>query len=104
MRVTYYNSIEQRNEIKRAAHLRGETIIHDDFVNISMQHTDGRSGKLTMKVIPPLPPRKILGLNALNQKLKDKELSMLELQDLLVIQALKLNSTRWENFKALFGR
>jgi len=104
MRVTYYNSHQQRDEAKRSAHARGETMIHDDFVNISMQNTDGRTGKLTFGIPPNSPPRSIKGLNELNQLLKDKEIEYEDLLDLLTIQALKLNSTRWENFKALFGR
>lgn len=46
--------------------------------------------------------REILTINQLNQKLKDKELSLLQLQDLIALQAVKLSSTRWENFKSLF--
>jgi len=104
MRVNYYNSLEQKAEMKRSANLRGESTIHDDFINISMQKTDGTTGRLTFAKKPNPEPRKIKGLNELNQLLKDKNLEYIDLLDLLEIQALKLNSTRWENFKALFSR
>ena len=104
MRVNYYNSLLQKADLTRAAHLRGESTIHDDFINISMQATDGTSGRLTFDKKFNPKPRKIKGLNELNQLLKDKKLSLEELQDLLEIQALKISTTRWENFKALFGR
>jgi len=104
MRVSYYNSPAQRLEQKRAANQRGESTIHDDFINISMQATNGQSGRLTFDKRKSPEPRKIKGLNELNQLLKDKQLEYIDLLDLLEIQALKLNSTRWENFKALFGR
>ena len=104
MRVNYYNSLEQKAEMKKSAHARGESTIHDDFINISMMRTDGNSGRLTFDKKKDQPSRKIKGLNELNQLLKDKQLSHIDLLDLLEIQALKLNSSRWENFKALFGR
>lgn len=104
MRVIYYNSLIQMKEAKKSANLRGESTIHHDFVNISMQATDGKTGRLTFaKKKDPLP-RKIKGLNELNQLLKDREIKYIDLLDLLVIQALKLNTTRWQNFKGLFGR
>ena len=104
MRIIYYNSLQQKKEAKIAANLRGESTIHDDFINISMQRTDGTTGRLTFAVKPNPKPRKIKGLNELNQGLKDKSLGLMELQDLLEIQALKISTTRWENFKALFGK
>ena len=102
MRVIYYNSLQQKKEAKKAANLRGESTIHDDFINISMQVTDGTTGRLTFGKKPNPKPRKIKGLNELNKLLKDKRLDLIELQDLLEIQALKISTTRWENFKALF--
>jgi len=104
MRVIYYNSLQQKQDAKDAAVLRGESTIHDDFHDISMQPTNGTRGKLTFDRKPDPRPRQIKGLNELNQLLKDKEIKYIDLLDLLEIQALKLNSTRWENFKALFGR
>jgi len=104
MRVIYYNSLQQKKDAKIAANLRGESTLHDDFINISMQVTDGTTGRLTFDKKADPKPRKRLGLNELNQRLKDRNLEYIELLDLLEIQALKLNSTRWENFKALFGR
>ena len=104
MRVIYYNSLQQKKEAKIAANLRGESTIHDDFINISMQRTDGTTGRLTFAVKPKAKPRKILGLNELNKRLKDKTLEHIDLLDLLEIQALKISTTRWENFKALFSR
>ena len=104
MRVIYYNSLQQKKEAKKAANLRGESTIHDDFINISMQRTDGTTGRLTFDKKPNAKPRKIKGLNELNRGLKDKSLDYIDLLDLLEIQALKISTTRWENFKALFGR
>ncbi len=104
MRVTYYNSLQQKKDEKISANLRGESTIHDDFVNISMVRTDGTTGRLTFDVKPNPKPRAKKGLNELNQLLKDRDLQYVDLLDLLEIQALKLNSTRWENFKALFGQ
>ncbi len=102
MRVTYYNSLEQKQEIKKAAHARGESVIHDDFINISFQRTDGTTGRLTTDKKSNPKPRKEKNLNELNKLLKDKEIEYFDLLDLLVLQALKLNSTRWQNFKSLF--
>ena len=104
MRVIYYNSLQQKKEAKIAANLRGESTIHDDFINISMQKTDGTTGRLTFAVKPNPKPRVRLGLNELNKGLKDKTLEYIDLLDLLEIQALKISTTRWENFKALFGK
>jgi len=103
MTVIYYNSIQQKKAIKLAGILRGESTIHDDFIDRLGQSTNGKSGRLTLGTIPDPLPRVKKGLNELNQRLKDKDLDYLDLLDLLEIQALKLNSTRWENFKALFG-
>ena len=104
MKVIYYNSLQQKKEAKIAANLRGESTIHDDFINISMQVTDGTTGRLTFGKIPDAKPRVRLGLNELNKGLKDKTLQYIDLLDLLEIQALKISTTRWENLKALFGR
>ena len=104
MRVIYYNSLQQKKEAKIAAHARGESTIHDDFINLSMQPTDGTTGRLTFDKKPNPKPRKILGLNEINKRLKDKTLDYTDLLDLLEIQALKISTTRWENFKALFGK
>jgi len=104
MRVIFYNSLEQKRDAKLAAILRGETTIHDDFVNISNQPTDGTNGRLTFDRKPNPTPRRIKGLNELNQLLKDKKIEYEDLLDLIVIQALKLSSSRWQNFKALFGQ
>ena len=104
MRVIYYNSLQQKKEAKIAANLRGESTIHDDFINISMQRTNGTTGRLKVAKKPDPKPRKIKGLNELNKGLKDKTLEYMDLLDLLEIQALKISTTRWENFKALFGR
>jgi len=104
MRVVFYNSPKQKLDAKEAANLRGESTKHNDFVNELGEETNGKTGRLTFWKKPKTPPRVIKGLNELNQRLKDKRIQYLELLDLLEIQALKLNSTRWENFKALFGR
>ena len=102
MRVIYYNSLQQKREAKIAANLRGESTIHDDFINISMIRTDGTTGRLTFGVKPNEKPRIKLGLNELNKRLKDRSLDYIDLLDLLEIQALKISTTRWENFKSLF--
>jgi len=103
MKIVFYNSLVQKKEAIIAAHLRQESKIHDDFVDISGNLTDGTKGRLTFGRIPDPVPRRRKGLNELNRLLKDKRLKYPDLLDLLEIQALKLNSTRWENFKALFG-
>ena len=103
-RIIYYNSPEQKKEAVLAANLRGESEIHCDFIDESGNPTDGKSGRLTLDKIPDAKPRKIKGLNELNKRLKDKTLEHIDLLDLLEIQALKISTTRWENFKALFGR
>jgi len=103
MRVVFYNSLQQKRDAKDAAVLRGESTIHDDHV-FQQLPTDGTKGKLTFDRKSDVIPRQKKGLNELNQSLKDKNIEYIELLDLLEKQALKLNSTRWENFKALFGR
>jgi len=102
LRVIFYNSLGQKRAAKIAANLRGESTIHDDHI-FQQLPTDGTTGTLTFDVKADPIARTRLGLNELNQRLKDRSLSYLDLLDLLEKQALKLNSTRWENFKALFG-
>jgi len=102
MRVIFYNSLQQKKDAKAAAVLRGESTIHDDHI-FQQLPTDGTKGRLTFDIKRDGPPRRRLGLNELNQQLKDKSIDYVDLLDLLEKQALKLNSTRWENFRALFG-
>jgi len=97
----YYNELDKKDK-KRLAKELGESTIHDDFIWTDGKPTDGTVGRLTFGIKADPKPRKILTNNQLNQKLKDKTLTLLEFQDLISMQALKLSSSRWQNFKALF--
>jgi len=101
-RQEYYNSKDDKRYISKLALQLGESVIHDDFIGRDGKPTDGTVGRLTFGKLPDPPKRKILTNNQLNQKLKDKTLDILELQDLIAMQAVKLSSSRWQNFKSLF--
>ena len=102
MRIEYYSSLDDKKHLKNLANQLGESTIHDDFIDRDGNPTDGISGRFTFGVKPDPEPRKILTNNQLNHKLKDRTLDLLELQDLIAMQALKSTSSRWDNFKSLF--
>lgn len=103
LRQEFYNNAQDKKHIKDLAHELGESTIHDDFIWKDGKPTDGTVGRLTFERLPDPPKRKILTVTQLSRKLKDKRLTLEELQDLIEIQALKiLPTSRWQNFRALF--
>jgi len=102
MRVNFYDTPQRKRQLINDSRSRGETIIHDDFINSRGQITDGRSGKLTSEILPDPPDRVIKSLDELNLLLFKKEIVYIELLDLLTIQALKDMNSRWSRFRAMF--
>ena len=56
MRIEFYNSLANRTALLNSAHTLGESTIHDDFIDINGNPTDGKSGRLTLDIqtAPPL--------------------------------------------------
>ena len=51
-RIEFYRDIIQRDNLKQRANTIGESTIHDDFIDINGNPTDGTSGKLTFDIKP----------------------------------------------------
>jgi len=92
-RIYDFDNPIEKKRFKQSAHDRGLVTIHDDFIS-------DRQGKLSFDVKPITPERVIKSLDELNLLLFKKEISHLELLDLLTIQAL--SPSRWTRFKAMF--
>ncbi len=56
MRIEFYVSKTNRDILKNMAHTIGESVIHDDFIDIVGNHKDGNTGRLTFDVKPNIPP------------------------------------------------
>lgn len=104
MEVKFYNDPSEKRKLKRSANDRGMSTIHDDFLDERNHRTDGRAGKLTFGVKVNPPDRIIKSDDELLLLLYKKRINYLDLLDLLTLQALKDHATRWQKFKALFGR
>jgi len=103
MTIKFYTDKAQRKQLLLDGRNRGENMLHDDFINKQGNATDGTSGKLTFEIVGNVPERVIKSNDELNLLLYKKEIRYDDLLDLLTIQALKLNATRWEKFRAAFG-
>ncbi len=87
-RIEYYKDIEERDSLKAAAYALGETVIHDDFVNIDEDEnlfpTNGQSGRLTFDVIVvKADDADTILYKSLLVKLESKSISNSEIIDLL---------------------
>jgi len=101
--IKYYNDLNHRKQLILDGRSRGESVIHDDFIDKQGRSTDGKAGRLTLEIIPDPAERVIKSLDELNLLLFKKEIKYIELLDLLTIQALMEDNKRWNRFKARFG-
>lgn len=104
MRVEFYDSEIEKRQLKIDAHSRGESTIHIDFIDRQGKQTDGTQGRLTFDIKVDPPERVIKENDELLLLLFKKEIDYIDLLDLLAIQALKSTASRWQKFRALFGR
>ncbi len=76
MTVKYYSSLEEKKQLKKNAHARGESTIHDDFIDKNNNSTDGKSGRLTFEVKPDhIPTVDEIKIKELKEKAKSKTLT-----------------------------
>ncbi len=83
MRTEFYVSKTNRDILKNMAHTIGESVIHDDFVDILGNPTDGNTGRLTFDIKPdPIITTDELRVRDLVTKIKnDQSLSNIEERD-----------------------
>ena len=91
MRIEFYISKTNRDIIKNQAYLIGESVIHDDFINIVGNPTDGNTGRLTFDVKPDaIPTAEQLRVKELLEKINnDQSLSNLEERDFRKLYIVK---------------
>ena len=84
LRILYYNTIREKLDLKNQANRVGESTIHDDYLDINNNPTDGTKGRLTFDVKPDqvLSPDE-LRLRELNRKLIADTITDLELREYL---------------------
>ena len=80
MRIQYYHSKFQLKNIKEDLPLTNESIIHNDYLDVNGNPTDGNKGKLTIDIKPPVIPtadqitvRNIIAKIQSNQSLNNVE-------------------------------
>ena len=83
MTVVYYKSKQEWIKAKKTANAKGESTIHDDFVDKDGKSTDGKSGRLTFAVKPAGDQTKFLRKKQLTKKLKDDSITFDELKEYL---------------------
>ncbi len=95
MTIEFYVSKTNRDILKNMANLRGESTIHDDFINSMGNPTNGNTGRLTFGVKPNAPPPTTDELRVRELVLKienDQSLSNIEERDfrrLYIIQEIR---------------
>ena len=86
MRVITYTTPEERQLLLQDAETQGETMLHDDFLEVDEQ---GRVkvGQLTVDVQAPEPPNPGRARRkALQEKLHTQNLTLAELQEMLSLE------------------
>ena len=83
MRIEYYSNKEESIKLKKEANAKGESTIHDDFIDSNESLTDGKSGKLTFVVIPKPDNTKFIRRKKLQKKLNDNSITFEELKEYL---------------------
>ncbi len=83
MRIVYYNSKKERITELKKANEKGESAIHDDFLDVNGKVTDGNSGKLTFDILDNTPDPKFLRMKELRKKLQDDSITFKELKEYL---------------------
>jgi len=81
--IEFYDSRQERGILISQAEQRDESLLHDDFVNINNNPTDGRSGRLEFGIVPNPDVTEFNRTKLLRQKLKDGIISQPELLELL---------------------
>ena len=90
MRIMFYSDLRQKNTLLDDATPLGESMIHDDYVDISGNPTDGKSGRLTFDVVPnPTKTTDELRIRALFTKIESGIMTQDE-----IIEVLKLALVR----------
>jgi len=85
--VVFYRSRQQKRDATNQARLRGESTIHDDFLDRGGNQTDGSRGRLTFDIIPDVvkTPREIL-LELLLVKLENNTITFEQLKTLIRLE------------------
>jgi len=91
MTIEFYSSPAERITLKTAAILRRESTIHDDFIDINGDPTDGNSGRLEFGIISkPLPDLDRDRVIELFEKFEtDGTLSLTELIEFVKLKLVK---------------
>lgn len=82
MTIKYYNSLKRKKSLVKAANKRGESTVHDDFIDVNGNATDGKSGRLTFEVIVSTPDPNFIRKKELTGKLQDDSMTFSELKEL----------------------
>jgi len=85
--IKYYNSKTKWKKLKKEAIQRGESTIHDDFIDVNGITTDGTSGRLTFDIIPSTLDTELIRKKELNKKLKDDTITFDELKEYLRLKS-----------------
>jgi len=93
--IKYYNNHEHRRQLILDGKSRGESVIHDDYL-------EENKGRLTLEIIADnvIPPDKTD--DELLLEFYKKEINYEDLLDFLTRQYLLDHATRWDKFKRLF--
>lgn len=83
MTIEFYNSRQERGILISQAEQRGESLIHDDFVDRDDNPTDGRSGRLEFAIVPDPDVTDFNRIKELREKLRTRGISQPELLELL---------------------
>ena len=90
MRIEFYVSKTNRDILKNMAHTIGESVVHDDFINILGNPTNGNTGRLTFDIIPdPIPTVNELRSRELKRKLEADTITERELREFLNLFLLR---------------
>jgi len=103
MRVKYYHYSGEKTQLKNDAKSRGESTIHDDFIDERGNATKGDTGRLTFDIIPDPLPRVIKPHDVLLLEFYKKEIQYDDLLDLLVMEHLTDHASKWTRFKGMFN-
>ena len=89
MTVEFYVSKTNRDILKNMAVLRGESVLHDDFINSLGMPTNGNTGRLTFGIIPnPRQSRDEIRVKELVIKLNNDTITDRELHEFLSLTIL----------------
>lgn len=75
MSIKYYSNKSEWKKYKKEANTKGESTIHDDFIDKSGNPTNGVSGRLTFGKIPEPDNTIFLRTKELKSKIKNRTIS-----------------------------